>query len=190
MFKLPLFFFFLFFVASLISRANTFTSRQPSFGFSRSSSSSSSSLLFANAANKYFQLEEAEDRETSTTELFLKEDNSVLVGQSDGPLPLDTFGSWSTEDGSFQMTITRIFQAGKKETTFTDMGEFTFKVERLFTGEISTVGSHIAMTGSIRDRDELFGDRQVGFFSMIDTTDAKLGTNDEQSEKKGRTQTS
>jgi hypothetical protein len=189
MFKLPLFFFLLFCVAFLISRANSFTSRQPTFGLSRSSSA----LLLANAANKYFQLEEAEDKETSTTELFLKEDNSVTVGQSDGPLPLDASGSWSTkEDGSFRMTITRIFQAGKKETTFTDMGEFTFKVERLFTGEISTVGACIAMTGSMHDQDELFGDRAVGFFNMIDTTDEKFGNNkdNEEVEKKGRTQTS
>lgn len=175
MFKLPLLFFLLFCAAFLIGRANSFTLAQSTFGLSRSSS-----VLFGSAANKYFQLEEAEDKDTCTTELFLKEDKTVTVGESDGPLPLEASGSWEQkEDGSFTMTITRTFEGGKEERMPTDMGEFTFMVERVFTGEISTVGACLAMTGSMHDMDAIFGDRQVGFFNMIDTTDEKLGNKDE-----------
>lgn len=132
-------------------------------------------MLFGSAANKYFQLEEAEDKDTCATELFLKEDKTVTVGESDGPLPLEASGSWEQkDDGSFTMTITRTFKAGKEAGKPTDMGEFAFTVERVFTGEISAVGACLAMTGSMHDIDAVFGDRQVGFFNMIDTTDERL----------------
>lgn len=175
MFKLPPLFFLLFCVAFLISRANSFTVTQPTFGLCRPPF-----FLFGSAANKYFQLEEAEDKETCTTELFLKEDKTVALGESDGPLTLDASGSWDQKgDGSFTMTITRTFEAGKEKTMPTDMGEFTFTVERLFTGEISAVGARLAMSGSMHDMDELLGDREVGFFSMIDTTDERLGNKED-----------
>jgi hypothetical protein len=42
--------------------------------------------------NKYYQLEEMEDRETCTTELFLKEDGQILIGETDGPLWTEAVG--------------------------------------------------------------------------------------------------
>ena len=120
--------------------------------------------------------------------MFLRADKTVVLGETDGPLPKDATGVWSQEaDGTFTMKIFRTFQAGQKGTEPTDMGEFTFTVERDFTGEMSRVGASVAMTGSIYDRDDVFGDRQVGFFSMIDTTNEKLG---DVTRTRGRTQTS
>ena len=170
MYKQPLLFFLSVCVAFLISRAISFTVTQRTFVLSRSPF-----LLFGSIANKYFQLEEAEDKDTCTTELFLKEDKTVTVGESDGPLPLRASGSWDQRgDGSFTMTITRTFEAGKEKTMPTDIGEFTFTVERLFSGDISAVGGRLAMSGSMHDIDELLGDRRVGFFNMIDTTKERL----------------
>lgn len=162
------------------------------------SSHSSSTRLFLNSPHdKYFQLEEAEDVETCTTEVFLHADSSVWIGESDGPLCSNAQGSWNVEpDGTFRMTISRMFDTGQPAADFTDMGEFSFSVVREFTGEMTTVASLMAMSGSLHDVDEVFGDRQVGFFSMIDTTDARLGLDNNENDEQlptniiGRTQTS
>ena len=152
---------------------------------------SSPSSLFAEAiANRYFNLEESEDKDSCTTEIYLNEDSTVTVGESDGPLHLDASGKWEQySDGTFIMNLVRRFQAGNEEKASTDMGEFQYTVSREFVGEMSRVGACIAMTGSIHDRDEVFGDRQVGFFNMIDTTDARLGRAGDEP-KKGMTRTS
>ena len=68
------------------------------------------------------------------------------------------------------MTITRTFSVGQKST---DMGEFSYDVERYFAGEIVQVGAAIAVTGAIHSADPTLGDVEVGFFNMIDTTDEK-----------------
>jgi hypothetical protein len=57
---------------------------------------------------------------------------------------------------------------------FTDMGEFEFDVVRTFTGEMTMVGASAAVQGGIHSSDEILGDQEVGFFNMIDTTDARL----------------
>lgn len=92
------------------------------------------------------------------------------------------------------MSISRIFDTGKPASAFTDVGEFSFSVDRELKGEVALVGHQLAMSGSIYDVDEVFGDRQVGFFSMIDTTDAKLGHEDDNEQEAlptfGRRQTS
>ena len=44
--------------------------------------------------NKYYQLEELEDAENCTTELFLKENGSVEIGETDGPLFVNAIGHW------------------------------------------------------------------------------------------------
>lgn len=141
---------------------------------------SEASVPRSSAAGKYFQLEELEDKETATTELFLQEDHTVSLGVTDGPISKNAQGTWMQgEDGSFAMNITRTFEAGREETTWTDMGEFDFNVERTFTGEMSFVGACIAVTGAIHSVDAILGDREVGFFNMIDTTDIRLGEEDE-----------
>jgi len=170
---------------SCVSSTHHATSRQPQ-------KQSSSCLHLNNVADRYFQLEEAEDIETSTSEVFLNADHTLFFGETDGPLPSRVSGSWDQQpDGSFSMNISRTFQAGQPESDFTDMGEFTFTVERIFEGEFTQVGASLAMSGTIHDVDDVFGDRQVGFFNMIDTTDAKLDKNDSQGLPQfGRTQTS
>lgn len=60
----------------------------------RSSSSSSTVLFRIRCENKYYQLEEMEDRENCTTELFLKEDGEVLIGETDGPLWSEAVGTY------------------------------------------------------------------------------------------------
>jgi hypothetical protein len=142
-------------------------------------------MLFAeteaasSAAGKYFQLEELEDRETATTEVLLNADLSVAVGVTDGPIFTQARGTWSQgEDGSFAMKIVRKYQAGRETSTWTDMGEFEFEVERSFTGDMSLVGECMSVTGSIHSEDDILGDREVGFFNMIDTTDMRLYGNE------------
>jgi len=135
----------------------------------------------------YFQLEEREDKDTCTTELFLKKDGTVAVFDSDGPPPISATGTWgqSTDQKFFIMNIKRKFGTGSDGR---DMGEFCFEVERSYEGTIMTVGEKtLAVEGVMHLVDELMGDLKVGFFSMIDTTAAKFGEDegDNKDELKG-----
>ncbi|CAB9525902.1 expressed unknown protein [Seminavis robusta] len=121
-----------------------------------------------------FQLEELEDRESCSTELTLETDNTVTLGDTDGPLFSQATGTWSVyhskeeeeqEELLFDMSITRTFDAGQKST---DMGEFTFSVDRMYLGDVTKVGDRLAVTGTIHLVDELLGDEKIGFFNMID----------------------
>eukprot|EP00529_Nitzschia_sp_RCC80_P021941 CAMPEP_0113484276 /NCGR_PEP_ID=MMETSP0014_2-20120614/23877_1 /TAXON_ID=2857 /ORGANISM="Nitzschia sp." /LENGTH=391 /DNA_ID=CAMNT_0000377871 /DNA_START=142 /DNA_END=1317 /DNA_ORIENTATION=+ /assembly_acc=CAM_ASM_000159 len=144
------------------------------------SSSSSSSmrrrktvLYRIRCENKYYQLEEMEDRENSTTELFLKEDGQILIGETDGPLWTEAVGTWKIRPGTddFTMNIKRKFQSGNDGS---DMGEFEYELERTYIGDMTAVGESVAVTGVMHCTDVLSGeDQEVGFFNMIDGTDAR-----------------
>eukprot|EP00551_Chaetoceros_affinis_P000165 CAMPEP_0203638214 /NCGR_PEP_ID=MMETSP0088-20131115/4303_1 /ASSEMBLY_ACC=CAM_ASM_001087 /TAXON_ID=426623 /ORGANISM="Chaetoceros affinis, Strain CCMP159" /LENGTH=230 /DNA_ID=CAMNT_0050492801 /DNA_START=175 /DNA_END=867 /DNA_ORIENTATION=+ len=167
----------------------------PSQSSSSPSSSSSTSFSLLSPSSKFYQLEEMEDRESSTTEIFLSQDGTVTVTDTNGPPPVRSSGTWKaiaapsraqhnlndpdldydydeSITGTFEMKITRTFRTGHDAS---DLGEFCFDVERTFIGDISTVGGLVSVTGSMHMEDDFFGDTEVGFFSMIDTTDAKLG---------------
>ncbi len=109
----------------------------------------SPSSVTSSLGSKYYQLEEMEDKESCTTELFLSSDGSVTVGMTNGPLPAEASGIWeqSTKDGAFKMTITRTYSTGMKNMG--DLGEFQFSVSRSFIGTVSDIGSYIGITGSI-----------------------------------------
>lgn len=132
-------------------------------------------------SNRYYQLEEMEDQETCTTEIYLVDDGSVQVSstQTDGPLPSAAAGTWTGGDGtetSFRMTIARTFGTG---VGMDDVGSFT--VERSFRGaEVKLIGEAFSITGTMHSSDIIMGDIDVGYFSMIDTTDAKLGEDGEE----------
>ena len=97
--------------------------------------------------NKYYQLEELEDAENCTTELFLKENGSVEIGETDGPLFVNAIGNWEISNNKFAMSITKKFKVGNDRT---DMGEFTFEVERVFEGDMTVVGgTEVAVNGKI-----------------------------------------
>lgn len=99
--------------------------------------------------SKYYQLEEMEDKESCTTELFLSSDGSVSVGVTNGPLPIEASGKWEklSKDGTFKMTITRTYSTGMKNKG--DLGEFQFSVPRSFIGTVSNIGGSIGVTGSM-----------------------------------------
>jgi hypothetical protein len=78
------------------------------------------------------------------------------------------------------MVLTRTYAAGREDKKETAMGEFEFAVDRNFIGETTLVGDCVATTGSIHVLDELWGDKEVGFFNMIDTTDARLREEEEE----------
>lgn len=130
-------------------------------------------------AQRYFQLEELEDAETSTTEVFLNADRTVVVGETDGPLFMKGEGTWIQKGSVFEMILTRRFQAGREGMVWTDMGEFEFDVVRTFTGELTMVGAAAAVEGGIHCADEILGDQEVGFFNMIDTTTERLAQDKE-----------
>jgi hypothetical protein len=129
----------------------------------------SKEVVTESVANKYFQLEELEDADKAVTELYLNGDNSVTVGETDGPFFASAEGSWSQTEEQFKLTLTRTYKAGSEPKTFTDIGEFTFSVERVLTGTLYRVGAKLAVQGSIHSIDE-YGDNEVGFFEMIDVT--------------------
>jgi hypothetical protein len=146
---------------------------------------------------RHFQLEELEDAETSTTDVLLNADRTVTLGVTNGPRFLSGRGSWSesvagykSDDQSSPGTFTRLFNMRLERTylggnkkkegdaewgyTDTNIGEFAYTVDRTYTGECFIVGGSVfAMTGDILDVDEIFGDRRVGFFNMIDTTEER-----------------
>jgi hypothetical protein len=120
-----------------------------------------------------------EDRENCTTELFLKEDGQVLIGETDGPLWREATGVWMIDVGTddFTMRITRHYQGGHEGS---DMGEFKYSIERTFVGDMTAVGESVAITGLMRALDVLTGkELEVGFFNMIDGTDVRLDKRDD-----------
>jgi hypothetical protein len=131
---------------------------------------------------RFYQLEEMEDKETEITEVFLNADGTVTLGETDGPVFTSGSGSWTQSKSGgdtppFRMTLVRTFDAGKDKRKYTDMGTFTFTVERVYTGEFSLVGSKTALSGVIHQIDDGV-DREVGYFNMLDTTNERLGEKD------------
>jgi hypothetical protein len=101
--------------------------------------------------SKFYQLEEMEDKDACTTELFLLNDGSIQVSETNGPPPAKSSGQWRLESnndggGVFEMTIVRTYGTGNQNT---DLGEFTFNVERNFIGNVSIVGGLVSVTGAI-----------------------------------------
>lgn len=139
-------------------------------------SSKGASLIPMDAAypgNKHFQLEELEDAEACTTDVFLNTDNTITIGETNGPLFLSGSGTWSSsieEDDKtfFEMIMRRRYQTGKEGTQTTDIGEFEYDVERTFRGELTVVGgTALAVNGEILDVDETFGDRRVSTLEFL-----------------------
>ncbi len=53
----------------------------------------------------------------------------------------------------------------------TNVGEFEYTVDRSYVGECSLVGGALlTISGNIIDVDVIFGNRNVGYLNMIDTT--------------------
>lgn len=97
-------------------------------------------------ASKYFQLEEDEDKDICSTEIFLADDGTVKLFDTDGPLPIQASGTWSQNGDEFEMTIKRIFNGGLDHT---DIGEFQYEVTRRMKGDISLVGGLVSVQGGI-----------------------------------------
>ena len=128
---------------------------------------SSMSLLASSLSGKNFQLEELEDKESCITDVFMKEDYTLVVGETDGPRPVEASGTWEeSPDGTVKVVLERTFSAGKSSSDPTGMGEFQFTVSRTFSGEITSIGANLAVAGKIIC--EEVGD--VGYFNLIDTS--------------------
>jgi hypothetical protein len=135
------------------------------------------------AAGRYFQLEELEDRDSSTTELYLHVNQTVSTGATDGPSPIATSGTWKQDpDGQFTLVLSRTFETGKEKAQPTDVGEFNFTVNRSYVGEMTFVGANVAVTGIMHNVDETFGDQEIGYFNMIDTTEERQASEDDNDE--------
>lgn len=120
--------------------------------------------------NKYYQLEEREDKESCTTELFLLEDGGIAFGETDGPLWTEAVGQWEVEPGTdnFKMDFVRTYGGGAAGS---DMGEFSYEIARSFVGTMAYIGASVGVDGVIHSKITLDDDDQeVGFFSMIDVS--------------------
>jgi hypothetical protein len=123
-----------------------------------------------NIEGRYFQLEEMEDAESRMTGILLHDNHTVSSWISDIPSCTNVDGTWEQRhDGRFAMNLIRTYSAGHKQNSFTDMGEFEFTMERLYLGDMSFVGAKIEVHGSVYISDEVVGDEEVGYFSMLDT---------------------
>mmetsp|Transcript_1960 Transcript_1960/g.4289 ORF Transcript_1960/g.4289 Transcript_1960/m.4289 type:complete len:205 (+) Transcript_1960:156-770(+) len=153
-------------------------------GASTSASTSTSPSLQRPLDGHIFQLEELEGDASSITEVLINSDFTISLGKTDGPLYTESHGTWTEQHRSlpdydrsertFSMKLTRRFVTGTERSTHgtTAMGEFEYEVERTYNGECFLVGeSTLAMNGEILDVDEIFGERRVGYFNMIDTSE-------------------
>ena len=128
----------------------------------------------SSAADLYFQLEEMEDVDKCVTALDLNPDGTVSFGETDGPRVSGATGTWEQSSGDFAMWIQRTYEAGHEKRLITDVGEFHYSTERILTGELCRVGASLAFKGIIHIQHEVFlGDEEVGYFSMIDTTEER-----------------
>lgn len=112
------------------------------------------------------------------TEVLLNADNTVTLGETDGPPFLRSSGTWSLNGEEFRMTLSRTYNAGAPSKEPNDIGEFTYTVERTFTGGLYMVGAKLAIEGSVHSLDE-HGDNEVGYFEMIDVSKERAGEKDE-----------
>ena len=136
-------------------------------------------FLLIDAPNRFFtpqlgQVEEMEDIDSCTTEVVLNADLSVTVLETNGPKFLKASGSWKKEeDGTFELEIQRVYEAGVESKFASDMGPFTYATLRKFRGRMSQIGSKIGVEGAVLDG--LNDEMKVGFFEMIDTTVGEEG---------------
>ena len=130
-------------------------------------------------AGKEFQLEEREDRDTENTRIFLNEDGSVTLQDTDGPQFKAYQGQWSiTEttgdpmEKSFRMRLDRVFESGMEARQSTDIGVFDYQVNREYWGNMSIIqGGIIQLEGVIHllDDDNGIANYEVGYFALIDS---------------------
>jgi hypothetical protein len=134
----------------LLASAALLSLGSDAFAPSPSSRRMSTGLFGIRCENKYYQLEEMEDKDTATTELFLKEDGSIEIGDTDGPKWDSARGTWKVKPGTdeFSMTISKTFGAGAKGK---DVGEFAYTVARTYVGDMTHVGESVAITGVMKD---------------------------------------
>lgn len=118
--------------------------RNPTHLYSTDTDAGSTDI--ATAASKFYQLEEKEDKESSTTEIFLSSDGTVTLAETDGPPPLRSFGTWSQNGDNFEMQIKKTFGTGQKGR---DVGEFEYEVARGFVGVMTTVGGLVSVDGAM-----------------------------------------
>eukprot|EP00522_Entomoneis_paludosa_P014491 CAMPEP_0172441230 /NCGR_PEP_ID=MMETSP1065-20121228/1801_1 /TAXON_ID=265537 /ORGANISM="Amphiprora paludosa, Strain CCMP125" /LENGTH=218 /DNA_ID=CAMNT_0013190485 /DNA_START=22 /DNA_END=678 /DNA_ORIENTATION=- len=132
----------------------------------------------------YFQLEEKEDAESCTTELCLRSDHTLQVGETNGPRYIEAVGVWQeySYDSSsnnpqqgletnlhgveFEMRLTRTFETGREKRDWTNVGRFHYSVERTLTGSFTFVGANVNVEGMIHDGEG----RHLGYFSLMDVT--------------------
>lgn len=140
---------------------------------------------------KIFQLEERQDKDLALTELILNVDNTVSLGNTDGPLPIEATGRWILhDDGKFEMELCRSFETGydtgnnsfKSSTgpgsatayslsaSANRIGRFHYTVPIAFRGELTDVGGKIAVEGAMVLSTQDLGDMEVGYFSLLDTS--------------------
>ena len=98
---------------------------------SRAYGRSSTSLYGIRCEDRTYQLEELEDKDTCTSEVFLQADRTIYFGDTDGPIADEMVGRWDIEPdtNNFRMAIRRTFGAGRDTKDSTAMGEFSFDGE-------------------------------------------------------------
>mmetsp|Transcript_10695 Transcript_10695/g.22647 ORF Transcript_10695/g.22647 Transcript_10695/m.22647 type:complete len:196 (-) Transcript_10695:141-728(-) len=168
-------------MATYLPAVSGFAVATSSFAIGRSVASRTygrnrTSLYVIRCEDKTYQLEELEDKDTCTSEVFLQADRTIYFGDTDGPIADEMVGRWDVEPGTnnFRMAIRRTFGAGRDTKDSTAMGEFRFDVEKLYEGEMTMVGESVAIQGAIKVNDPLNPDMEpmeVGYFNMIDGTD-------------------
>ncbi|KAL7532145.1 hypothetical protein ACHAXR_004464 [Thalassiosira sp. AJA248-18] len=132
----------------------------------------------ADISSKEFQLEELEDKEECETELWLNDDGSVTLGDTNGPKMKDYKGDWhlletaSGDDQPFRMRLTRSYESVGSGTN--NLGDVTYDVKREFWGNIEKVGESVSVTGKTHGSTNTdAGNSELGYFTMIDALESE-----------------
>lgn len=118
----------------------------------------------------------------------------TMMAGDDSNSTTSAAGDDGNDGRMFQMTLKRVYPAGANSNnddngggsgtewytnTKSNIGKFTYTVQRLYVGECSVVGGCVlAMNGDIIDATAHYGGGEgrikVGYFNMIDTTDERI----------------
>ncbi|KAJ8904575.1 hypothetical protein NDN08_001093 [Rhodosorus marinus] len=150
-----------------VGRSNRISSERAVRGFVKSSREIGGRVTVVVASldreriwNKSYQLDELEDKDSTTTALYLNRDGTVDCGNTTGPIPKLASGEWDLDpkNNRFMMKLTRTFEQ--------DTGDY--EVKRTYDGEMSMSKDEelINFEGKL-----ILRDFPVGYFKMISASD-------------------
>lgn len=112
-------------------------------------------------------------RDSELTNLWLNDDATVTLGETDGPIPIQYDGRWYMletaveADKPFRLRLERTYESDGSNQ---DVGSIQYTVKREFWGNIGIVGDRVEVEGvmhGLDERDQV--ECELGYFALIDS---------------------